>query len=370
MKLSFEKSDLISGINIVLKAVPAKSPMPILECILIDASAGDIRLTGNDTEIGIETAVEGEILEPGRIALDAKLFSDIVRRMPDDRIYIDSENSENVRIHCGKANFNISGHRGDDFVMLPEMERNNYICISEFALKEVIGQTIFSIAPGESSSSNPMMSGELFSINGGRLKVVSLDGHRISIRNIDLRDTYGETEVIVPGKTLSEIRSILPGEQDKDVYLYFAKNQIMFEFGSTIVISRLIEGEYFHVDQMISNDYETKITLNRQEFLAAIERSTLLIRESDKKPIIFDIKDGNMEITMNSVIGSMHEEIAVEKSGSDLTIGFNPHFLIDALRVISDEEVSIYLINSKAPCFIRDDEDHYNYMILPINFSR
>ena len=370
MKLSFEKSDLVNAINIVLKAVPSKSPMPILECILIDASADEIRLTGNDTEIGIETSVEGEIGESGRIAIDARLFSEIVRRMPDDRIFIESEDSENVRISCGKANFNISGHRGDDFVMLPEMEKNNYICVSEFSLKEVIGQTIFSIAPGDSSSNNPMMSGELFSIDGGKLKVVSLDGHRISIRNIELRDNYGKTEVIVPGKTLSEIRSILPGDQDKDVYIYFAKNQIMFEFGNTVVVSRLIEGEYFRVDQMISNDYETKLTVNRQEFLAAIERSTLLIREADKKPIIFDIKDEIMEITMNSVIGSMHEEVAVDKAGSDLMIGFNPYFLIDALRAIGDEEVTVYLINPKAPCFIRDEEDHYNYMILPINFNR
>ena len=165
-----------------------------------------------------------------------------------------------------------------------------------------------------------------------------------------------------------EISRILPGDADKDVMIFFSKNHILFQFDQTLVLSRLIEGEYFKIDQMISSDFETKITVNKRELLDSIERSVLLVRESDKKPIIINIKDSNMELSLNSMIGSMREDILVRHTGKDIMIGFNPRFMIDALRVIDDEEISVYMVNSKAPCFIRDDEGKYIYLILPVNF--
>jgi len=364
MKLSFDKSSLMNGINIVLKAVPSKTTMPILECILVDATGEDIKLTANDMEMAIETKIEGSILEKGKVAIDAKLFSEIVRKLPDSEIVIEEEN-ENIRISCEKTNFNISGRRGDDFVYMPSVETNQYICVSQFTLKEIIRQTIFSIALNEN---NKLMTGELFEIQDNKLKVVSLDGHRISIRNVELKDQYENRKVIVPGKTLIEISRILSGDAEKEVYIFFSKNHILFEFDQTMVLSRLIEGEFFKINQMISSDFETKITVNKKEFLESIERSVLLVRESDKKPIIINIQKENMELSLNSVIGSMREDIIVHHTGKDLMIGFNPKFLIDALRVIDDEEITIYMMNSKAPCFIRDDEGKYIYLILPVNF--
>lgn len=364
MKLSFLKNDLLNAINIVLKAVPSKTTMPILECILIDADE-EIKMTANDMELAIETKVKGSILEKGKVAIDAKLFSEIVRKLPDSEIVIEEEN-ENIKISCEKANFNISGRRGDDFIGMPSVETEQYICISQFTLKEIIRQTIFSIAPNEN---NKLMTGELFEVKENHLKVVSLDGHRISIRNVELKDTYENKKVVVPGKTLMEISRILPGDADKDVFIFFSKNHILFEFDQTLVLSRLIEGEYFKIDQMISNDFETKIKVNKKDFLESIERSVLLVRESDKKPIIINIKDENMELSLNSLIGSMREDIMVHHTGKDILIGFNPRFLIDALRVIDDEEITIYMVNSKAPCFIRDEEGKYIYLILPVNFT-
>lgn len=364
MKLSFLKSDLLNAINIVLKAVPSKTTMPILECILIEADE-EIKMTANDMEMAIETKVKGNILEKGNTAIDAKLFSEIIRKLPDSEIVIEEEN-ENITISCEKAKFHISGRRGDDFVNMPSVETEQYICISQFTLKEIIRQTIFSIAANEN---NKLMTGELFEVKEDNLKVVSLDGHRISIRNVKLKDHYESKKVVVPGKTLNEISRIIPGDADKDVYIYFSKNHILFEFDQTLVLSRLIEGEYFKIDQMISNEFETKITVNKKELLDSIERSVLLVRESDKKPIIIDIKNNNMELSLNSLIGSMKEDILIRHIGKDMLIGFNPRFLIDALRVIDDEEVSIYMMNSKAPCFIRDDEGKYIYLILPVNFT-
>lgn len=366
MKIICPKSNLVKGVSIVSKAVPSKTTMPILECILIDASTDVIKLTANDMELGIETRIEGDITERGIIALNAKIFSEIVRKLPDSDVTIVTDSNNQTLITCEKAKFNIPAQSGEDFSYLPLIEKEDYITVSEFTLKEVIRQTIFSIADNDT---NKMMTGELFEIEENLLKVVSLDGHRISIRKIELKENYAAKKVIVPGKTLQEISKIIGGEAGSDVDISFTKNHIVFEFEKTVVVSRLIEGDYFKIDQMLSSDYETKVRMNKRELLNCIDRATLLIKEGDKKPIIIDIKDESMELKIKSQIGSMDEEIIITKDGKDLMIGFNPKFLIDALRVIDDEEVDLYFMNAKAPCFIKDENQNYIYLILPVNFN-
>ncbi len=366
MKIICSKSNLLHGVNIVSKAVPSRTTMAILECILIDASTNEIKLTANDMELGIETKIEGEIAERGVIALDAKIFSEIVRKLPDNEVTIETDASFKTIITCEKAKFNIIGKSGEDFSYLPYIERNQSIVLSQFTLKEVIRQTIFSIAD---SDNNKLMTGELFEIKENQLKVVSLDGHRISIRNIELKENYDNHKVVVPGKTLQEVSKILPGDANEDVSMFFTENHIVFEFDNTTVVSRLIEGEYFKIEQMLSSDYETKIKINKRELLSCIDRATLLVKEGDKKPIIMNVTDGNMELKINSFIGSMNEDIDIQKEGKDILIGFNPKFFIDALRVIDEEEVTLYMVNPKAPCFIKDDDEKFIYLILPVNFN-
>lgn len=366
MKLICSKSNLLHGVNIVSKAVPTRTTMAILECILIDASANEIKLTANDMELGIETKIEGEIAERGIIALDAKIFSEIVRKLPDSDVTIETDDSFKTTITCEKAKFNIVGKSGEDFSYIPFIERNESITMSQFTLKEVIRQTIFSIADNDN---NKLMTGELFEIEENSLKVVSLDGHRISIRNIELKNNYNHKKVVVPGKTLQEVSKILPGSVEDDVNIFLTDNHIVFEFDDTTVVSRLIEGEYFKIEQMLSSDYETKIRINKRELLNCIDRATLLVKEGDKKPIIMNITDGNMELKINSFIGSMNEDIDIAKEGKDILIGFNPKFFIDALRVIDEEEIILYMVNPKAPCFIKDDEGKFIYLILPVNFN-
>ena len=210
MKLICSKMNLLRGVNIVSKAVPTRTTMAILECILIDASANEIKLTANDTELGIETVISFKTL-----------------------------------ITCEKANFNIIGKSGEDFSYIPYVERKESVTISQFTLKEVIHQTIFSIADNDN---NKLMTGELFEINENQLKVVSLDGHRISIRNIELKENYQPKKVVVPGKTLNEISKILSGDADKDVHIFFTDKHIVFEFDNTTVVSRLHRGrgKYFY----------------------------------------------------------------------------------------------------------------------------
>ena len=354
MKIICSRTNLLHGVNIVSKAVPSRTTMAILECILIDASTNEIKLTANDMELGIETRIEGEIAERGVIALDARIFLEIVRKLPDNDVTIETDSSFKTVITCEKAKFNIIGKSGEDFSYLPYIERNQPVMLSQFTLKEVIRQTIFSISD---SDNNKLMTGELFEMKENQLKVVSLDGHRISIRKIELKEAYPDCKVIVPG------------DASEFVSIFFTENHIVFEFDKTTVVSRLIEGEYFKIDQMLSSDYETKIKINKRELLDCIDRATLLVKEGDKKPIIMNVTDENMELKINSFIGSMNEDIDIQKSGKDILIGFNPRFFIDALRVIDEEEVTLYMVNPKAPCFIKDDNETFIYLILPVNFN-
>lgn len=366
MKIICSKSNLLKSVNISLKAVPSKTTMPILECILMDATTNQIKFTTNDMELGIETIVEGTIEEKGMVALNAKIFYEIIRRLPDNDVTIKTDEKFAATITCEKAKFNIPGKSGEDFAYLPMIERDEPLTISQYTLKNMIYQTIFSIAVNDN---NKLMTGELFEIKDNCLKIVSLDGHRIAIRKMPLKKDYSDRKVVVPGKTLNEISKILSGEMDDVVSIFFTNNHILFEFDQTMVVSRLIEGEYFRIDQMLSSDYETKVRVNKKEFLSCIDRATLLVKEGDKKPIIVNITDSGMELKINSALGSMNEEIDIQKQGKDLMIGFNPKFLIDALRVIDDEEVDLYMVNPKAPCFIKNAEESYIYLILPVNFT-
>lgn len=366
MKIQCQKSDLLNGVNIVLKAVPVKSTMPILECVIIEVTDDGIKLIANDMELAIETIIKGSILEKGVVALNAKIFSEIVRRLPENEVSIKTDENYITEIICEKAKFSISGRSGEEFPSLPKIEKENAVELSQFTLKEIIRQTVFSISDNES---NKIMTGELFEIKKNELRVISLDGHRISIRKIYMKEDYEDRKVIVPGKTLNEISKILSGEASATVKIFFTDKHALFEFDRTVVLTRLIEGEYYRIDQMLSSDYETKVTINKKELQNCIERASLLIRETDKKPIIIDIKDSNFELKINTAIGSMNEDIDITLEGKDIIIGFNPKFLLDALRVIDDESVDIYLINAKAPCFIRDKEQSYIYLILPVNIN-
>jgi len=182
-----------------------------------------------------------------------------------------------------------------------------------------------------------------------------------------MKDSFDDIKVIVPGKTLSEIIKILNGGMDDEVRIFFTKNHIVFEFDDTVVVSRLIEGDFLRVNQIISNDFETKIGINKKEFLSCIERATLLVKENDRKPIIINITDGELELKISSILGSMNENIDISKDGKDIIIGMDPKFLIDALKVIDDEEINLYFVNQKAPCYIKDKDNKYIYLILPVN---
>ncbi len=367
MKISCFKYDLLAGINIALRAVPVRTTLPILECLLIDACEDKITISANDNDMAIECAVNGSIEMPGKIAIDARIFSEIVRKLPENIIFIETDPNHKMKIKCETSEFNLSGHNGDEFPEFPQFSESNKVGLSQFTLKELIRTTIFSIAPNDNNS---IMRGELFEVENGKIKVVSLDGHRISIRTEQLGEDTDPFKVIVPGKTLNEICRVLTGEKNDSVEIDFDKKFIKFSFSNTMVVSRLIDGEYFNVNKMISSDYETAVKINRSALLDEVERAYTLTRESERKPIVMEIKEGDMFLELTSSIGSMYGRVDIRKEGKDQIIGFNPKFFIDVLKAVDDEKIDIYFVNSNSPCFICNEIGNYIYIILPVNINR
>lgn len=379
MKIVCKRNDLLKGVNIVSKAVPTRTTVTILECIKIDASSDNIVMTASDTQLSIETKIDWTIEDRGIIALDAKFFSDIVKTLTSDTVTIESDSNFHTKITSGKAKFETTGRSGEDFSPLPLVPSNNPIVISQLALRESIQQTIFSIA--DSNDQKPM-TGEQFKIEKNHLRVESLDGHRISIRNItlneELNNNQEDYDIVISGKTLNEISKIINGGAEDMVNLYITKvpeekkNEvtqfIKFEFDNTTVVSTLLPGGYYNIEQMFSSEYQTKVKINRKELLDCINRATLLYAiEGKKEPFVMNVTEGNMELNIRTFNSSFDENIEVEKEGMDIDIAFNPKFLNDALRVIDDEDVTLYFINPKAPCSIKDENESYIYLILPVN---
>ncbi len=366
MKIICKKENLIRGLSIVSRAIPVRTTLEIMKCVLIQADGGEMKLTANDTSLGIETRIDATVLEPGSVAIDSALLTSIVRKLPDSDVTIDSDPYNAVSIICEQARFDISGRGTGDFVYLPNVDTDVSVSLSQFTLRNMTNQVIFSISD---SDLNAAMSGVHVEIFDDRVRFTTLDGHRISVRVNELKESYDKISVIVPGKTLNDISKILSGDLESTVVLSFARNHIIFEFDRTKVVSRLIEGEYYNIESMLREGYETCVRINKREFLDCLDRSTLLINESDKKPVIIDITDEGMNLRLRSVIGSMNESIPIEKEGKDIKIAFNPKLLMDALRVIDDEEVDIYFLKYNYPCTIKDKEGTYNYVVLPVNFT-
>ncbi|MBP5354330.1 MAG: DNA polymerase III subunit beta [Lachnospiraceae bacterium] len=366
MEIICNQTQLIGALNMVLKAVSAKTSYPILECILIETEDNSVRITANDNDLCIETVIPAVVNRVGRIAINARMFSDLIRKLPPNDVVITTDDTFAVSIVCGKAQFALRGLSGEEFPKPLEYDSTNPVVISQFTLKELIRQTIFAVSTNESSR---VMTGEYFEIDGNRLRVTALDGFRVSIRNVELRGSYDKHNVIVPGKTLGEIGKILSGEMDEDVRICFDDRNIIFEFDNTIVHSRLIDGKYFVIDSMINAECDTKVTVNRRELIDSVDRSSLFVKETEKKPVVVEIFENYITVSINTQSGSMYDEIIAEREGNDMRIGFTPKFLLDILRVVDDDTVTLYMHNAKNPCFIRANDDSYIYMLLPVNIG-
>ncbi len=365
MRFECNRTKMEESINIVLKAIPVRTTMPVLECMVVKAVNGVITLTTNDMNLGIETSFDADVAEDGIVLVNAKMLSDVVRKFDSDEFHFAADDEYRITLTSGSSKFHLSGIDSDEFPMLPQMDKNHKITISQMTLRDMINQTIFSISKNEN---NKIITGELFEITGDKFMIASLDLHRVSQRIVRLKESYDNTKVVIPGKALTELSKILQGGVDDEMEIYFSENHALFEFDRTILITQLIEGNYYNVDQMMSNEYETKVTINRMEFYNSLDRSTLLNRESENQPIVLHINDQDLNLDMNTKMGSMNDKISITKEGKDLDISFSSKYLMDVLKVLDLEEVTMYLVNSRSPVFIKDDET-YNYLILPISMQ-
>lgn len=363
----FVKQDLLlNSINIVLKACSSKTTMPILECILIKASNNKLTLVTNNLELAIESTMEADVKVEGEIALEAKIFSEIIRKMTDEVIEISSEDNNMTSIIGKNSKFKIAGQTARDFPEIPRVEKSKSCKLSQLVLKDMIRQTIFSVSQDET---RPVLTGEMLQIKDGNLHLVSVDGYRISYRNMNISDKNIDVEVVIPGKTLNEISKILVSD-DEEVTLYFEDKHILFDLGDSKIVSRLLEGQFLKYEQVFSSDYETKILVDRQQLLMSIERAALISREGKKNPIKIELDGDLMVITSNTDLGTAREEIPISLEGKELVIAFNPRYLIEALKAIDEDKVCVQFISSLTPCIIKPEEgEYYKYLILPIRLN-
>ncbi len=365
MKLTCSRETLLNHINIVNKAVSNRTTLPILECILLTADERGFILIGNDLELGIQSSpIEADITEKGEVALEARIFSEIIRKVNGDDVSISTDEKNITVISSGSSEFKIMGQNGEEFPALPEVEKNNAYSLLQNDLKNMIRQTIFSIAQDESK---PVLTGELLELKEEYMNIVSVDGYRISFRKAAISGGGKETSVIVPGKTLNEINKILSQEEGDKVTISFTDKHILFDLGTSIVVSRLIEGDYIKYAQSFTEDYKTKIFVDRSALVQALERASLVSRDSRKTPVKLAISENLVILTANAEMGTAYEEVSVELEGEALKIAFNPRYLIEALRVIEEEKVTIQFTTSLSPCIIKPLEgDSFKYLILPL----
>lgn len=365
MKITCQKDVLLQYINIVNKAVSSRTTLEILECILLTVDENGFTMTGNDLDLGIKTApIEVEDAVHGEVAIEAKIFNEIIRRLNGEMVTIESDEKNAIKITCGSSKFNIMGQSGDDFPNLTEVEQNRAYVIKQSHLRDMIRQTIFSIAQ---DSSKIMLTGELFEFKENAIQIVSVDGYRISFRKGELESSFADNEVIVPGKALTELNKILSQEEEDLVSIFVTEKNILFDLGNAILVSRLIAGDFINYNQSFSEDCKTEIVIDKQGLIQSLERASLVSRDNRKTPIRMQILANQLVITANSDMGTAHEEIQMEMEGDELTIAFNPKYLIDALRTIDDEKVRIKFMASLSPCTILPMEgDGYKYLILPL----
>ena len=256
------------------------------------------------------------------------------------------------------------GQSGEDFPTLPEVEQERLYSMEQAKLRDMIRQTIFSIAQ---DGSKPVLTGELFELRSNSVHVVSVDGYRISFRKNSLLTGSGDTDVIVPGKTLAELNKILSQEEDDTLSIYLTEKHILFDLGTAVMVSRLIEGDFIRYAQSFSEDYKTKVVINKSELIQALERASLVSRDNRKTPVRLMIRANGMDITARSDMGTAHENVTAEVEGDDLAIAFNPRYLIEALRSIEEETVKMIFMASLSPCTILPEEgDSFKYLILPL----
>ncbi len=365
MKIKIPQNELSKHISIVQKGISTKSTLPILDGILLRAKENKLFLTGTDLELGIESCIDCEVIEEGTIVITSKYFGDIVRKLPNSTVEIEVDTDNNVHIDCDNSNFTVIGQPSVDYPELPSINNDNSFNIPKDILKSMIKKIVFAIAQDET---RPILTGALLEIKNNKASMVALDGYRLALKNIDV-ECKNDVEVVIPGKTLSEIVKILD-DDDSAVKIKFTSNHILFHLGETLIISRLLEGQFLNYKDIIRNEYKSTVKVNTKLIKEGVERASLLSKEGKNNLVKFDITDEKLIITSNSDIGNVHEEVPIELNGNDIRIAFNSKYILDGLKAIDEDEIIMNFVSNVNPCIIKPDEDDkYIYLVLPVRLA-
>lgn len=363
MEVKLLKEILQKGIQTVQNAVSQKSGLPVLSNILFEASKDKLKLTATDLEIGIISKLAKiEVQEDGAISIPAKKISDIVKELPNKEIHFLVRKNNQVVMKCDKSTFKIMGLPKDEFPKVPELSDKDVLVIPQKLLKAMLNLTSFAISKDESRY---ILNGVLFIVTDKKLSLVATDGRRLAVISKDLPKPGGFTrKVIVPAKAVAELLKILKDEQD--VNILFSENQIAFEFDETLLITRLIEGDYPNYEQVIPKPSQEKLKINKEDFYAAIKRANLFTTP-DSQSVKLDILKNKIVISKVSRDGGeSREELDCIYSGEELTIGFNPVYLMDALKNIGEEEINFEFAGADKRGVIRAEGSDYIYIVLPV----
>ncbi len=370
MKIICEKDKILKALNSVTKAVASKTTMPILEGILIQTNENEVKLTTYDLEIGIEYIIECEVKEQGATVVNAIMFSEIIRKLPDTDINIELNEKNLLVIECEGSLYKLATMNPTEFPELPQINIENSIEIEQNALKDMIRKTIFAVSTEEN---RPIFTGCLFEISNNKLNLVAVDGFRLAWKSRYLQSKINDFTAVIPGRTLNEINKIILDSFDT-IKIGVAKNQALFEMENCKVVTRLLDGEFLNYSSVIPENWETRIRVNKDVIQNCFERISLIssssIEKEKKYPVKVMIDIGKVTISCTNQTGDAKEEIYVSTEGKNLEVGFNPKYFLDALRAIDDEEVFLDFGTSISPCIIRPvDDGDYKYMILPIRLK-
>lgn len=366
MKFSCEKALLSAAVSVTSRAVAAKSSIPAMEGILIEA--GDaLRLTGYNLETGIQASIPAEVLEKGSLVLSARLFGEIVRKMPDDVVVFTSQ-GYTVNIKCGLSEFNILGTDPEEFPELPAVDQQNTLVIGQPVLRSMIAQTLFAVSDNES---RPIHTGSLFEVDDTGLTVVSVDGYRLALRHEAVEEKKGADSFsfVVPGSALSEVEKICSGEEN--VTVTQGARHIMFRTGDTVLVCRRLEGDFLAYRSAIPRNNSIKVEVEARSLLASIDRVSLIISEKLKSPLRCVFGDGVVSITTKTTIGDAADQCPISGDGGGLEIGFNNKYLMDAIKAAPADRLRMEFTSGVAPCVIlpAEGEENFTYMVLPVRLK-
>ncbi len=363
MRVLCDKETLLKGIQTVQNIVSGRSTLPILSNILLEAQKKKLYLAGTDLEVGIATTIQVDVEEEGSITLPAKKFGDIVKELPQGDCVVTTKKNNTATLECGKCFFRLPGLSKDDFPKFPSFGSEVRLILSQQELKSMLRMTSFAISYDETRY---VLNGILFKVAEKSLTLVATDGRRLAYIEKDIGMVWKEPySMIIPTKAIHELNRLL-GEGE--VGIVKKENQVLFDLGETTVVSRLVEGEFPNYEQVIPKETHEKVRLNREQFLQAARRASILTSQESQSIKLDLLKDKMIVSKTSAETGEAREEIETDYKGKELTIGFNPNYIIDGLKNITEEDIALEVEGPEKPGVIRT-KDKYIYIVLPMQIS-